>query len=426
MRQALELHAGGRGAGVAAVRHQVAAAEVDRIEAERLGGEVDEAFGDGGGDGVADGAVLAGGRLVLRHHRGPGAVIGKVVGPADQIDDLVALHRTRPGIDRVGADTGQIVDVDRGDAPLRVDRHAPGDAVVAGVDVGRKTLQPVGDELDRAAHDPGDHRHRHLVGIDVNLDAVAAADVGADHAHVALGQPHVLGEDRLHHVRRLGGVMHGELGGRAVVVGQDRARLERDARVAGAVEGGLHDLVGAPEGVVDLAGLVDALEAEVVAEIGMDHRRAGRERGLHVDGCRQRLVRDGDLGGGILGDGAARGHDGRHRLADPGSAIERQGMLGRGLHALEVRQRPTQGSQWGARSRPVKTRTTPATARAGAASMPAILACACGLRRRPRAPCAAARRHRRTGRAPPPAWPHSAAAPTFRYRSWAGRPTSDR
>ena len=223
--------------------------------------------------------------------------------------------------------------------PSRVDRHAPADAMVAGVDVGGEALQPVGDELDRAAHDPGDHRHRHLVGVDVHLDAVAAADVGADHAHVALGQAHVLGEDRLHHVRRLGGVMHGEPGGRAVVVGQDRARLQRHAGVAGGVEGGLDDPVGAPEGVVDLAGLVDALEAEVVAEPGVDQRTARRECRLHVDRGRQRLVADRDLGGRILGDGAARGHHGRHCLADPGGPVERQGMLGRGLHALEMRQR---------------------------------------------------------------------------------------
>ena len=44
---------------------------------------------------------------------------------------------------------------------------------------------------------------RHLVGVDVHLDAVAAADIGADHAHIALGQAQVLGEHALHHVRRL-------------------------------------------------------------------------------------------------------------------------------------------------------------------------------------------------------------------------------
>ena len=45
--------------------------------------------------------------------------------------------------------------------------------------------------------------------------------------------------------------------------------------MAAAVEGGLHDLVRGGEGVVDLAALVDALEAQVVAELGVDHGRAG-------------------------------------------------------------------------------------------------------------------------------------------------------
>ncbi len=343
MREALEFHAGGRSARVAAVGHQVAAAELDRIEAERLGGEVDEPFRHGGGDGVADGAILAGRRLVLQHHGGLGAVVGKVVGPAHQVGDLVALDRAGARIDRVGADAGQVVDVDGGDAALRVHGHASRDAMVAGVDVAREALQPVGDELDRAAHDLGDHRHRHLVGVDVHLDAVAAADVGADHAHVALGQAQMLGEHRLHHVRRLGGVVHGELGGRAVVVGQDRARLERDARVAARVEGGLDDLVRGLEGVVDLAALVDALEAEVVAELGMDHRRARLQGRLHVDHGGQRRVGDGHLGRGILGDRAAVGDDGCHRLPHPGGTTDRQRVLRRRLHALEVRQRPHPG-----------------------------------------------------------------------------------
>src|SRR5437870_6373094 len=43
---------------------------------------------------------------------------------------------------------------------------------------------------------------------DVHLDAERAAHVVGDDAHLMLGQPEVLGEDILHHVRRLGAVMH--------------------------------------------------------------------------------------------------------------------------------------------------------------------------------------------------------------------------
>ena len=190
-------------------------------------------------------------------------------------------------------------------------------------------------------------RHGHLVGVDVHLDAVAAAHVGADHAHVAFGQAQVLGEYALHHVRRLGGVMDGELGRAAVVVGQDRARLQRQPGVARGVEGGLHHLVGGGEGLLDVAALVDALEAEVVAQLGMDDRRAGIERRLHIHRRRQRLVGDIDLGDGILGDGARLGHHGRHRLADPGGPLDRQGSLRGRFHALEMRQHAHPGLAMG-------------------------------------------------------------------------------
>ncbi len=265
MREALELHAGGRGARVGAVAHQVASPKLHGVEARRLGGEVGEALRHGRGDGVADGAVLAGRRLVLQHHRGLGAEVGEVIGTADKVDDLVALDGTRARIDGIGADAGQVVDVDGGDAAIRVDGHAPLDAVVARMDIAGEALEPVGDELDGPTHDPGDDGDRHLVRIDVHLDAVAAADIRADHAHVALRQAHVLGEHALHHVRGLGGVIDRELAGCPVVVGDYGARLHRQPRVPAGVKGGLDNLVGSSESLVDLAAFVDALKAQVVA-----------------------------------------------------------------------------------------------------------------------------------------------------------------
>ncbi len=427
VREPLELHAGGRGARVGAVGHQIAAAELHRVEAGSFCGEVHQALGDGRGDGVADGAVLAGRRLVLQHHRGLGAVVGEVVGAADQVHHLVAFHRAGARIDRIGADAGQVVDVDGGDAALGVYAHAALDAVVAGVDVGGEALQPVGDELHRPRHDFCDDRGGDLVRVDVHLDAVAAADVGADHAHVALGHAHLLGEYALHHVRCLGGVVDGELARGAVVVGQDRARLERGAGVAAGVEGGFHDLVRGGERLVHLAALVDALEAQVVAEIGMDDRRIGSERGLHIHRCRQRLVGDIDLGDRILGNGARLRHHGGNGLADPGCALDGERPLRRGLHALEVRQHRHPGLamrlEIAAREDAHDARHLECRRRVDAGD-PGVRDA--GSSRRPRAPCAAARCHRRTGRGPPPAsWCWGAAA-TCRCRSSAGRRSGDR
>ena len=86
----------------------------------------------------------------------------------------------------------------------------------------------------------------------------------------AFGDVQVAREDVLHHVRRLGGVVHGErmLGG--VVVGEDRAALEAHAGVAAEVESVLDHHVGLGECLVHAAGVVLALEADVVAQLRMD------------------------------------------------------------------------------------------------------------------------------------------------------------
>jgi hypothetical protein len=106
MAQPFELHAGRRAARVAAVLHQVAAAELDGVEAEGAGGQIDQALRYGGGNRMPDGAILAGRRLVLEHHRGLGAEVGEVIGAADQVDDLVALHGAGARIHRIRADAG--------------------------------------------------------------------------------------------------------------------------------------------------------------------------------------------------------------------------------------------------------------------------------------------------------------------------------
>ena len=56
----------------------------------------------------------------------------------------------------------------------------------------------------------------------------------------------------------------------------------------------------------DVAGVDDLAEGEVVAELGVDHRRAGIERRLLVRHRRQLLPVDGDALGRILGLGARR------------------------------------------------------------------------------------------------------------------------
>ncbi len=177
-------------------------------------------------------------------------------------------------------------------------------AVVAGMDVGDEALDAVGDELDRALEQLRQRHRRHLVGIGVHLDAERAADVLGDDAHLVLLEVEVLGEQVLHHVRRLGAVIDGQAPLAGVPVGEDGARLVGDAGMAAEHEGGLHHRVGVLEPLVGVAGDMHALEGEIVAELGMDHQRRRIERGLGVGDRRQLLVADLDQLAGVLGFGA--------------------------------------------------------------------------------------------------------------------------
>ena len=123
---------------------------------------------------------------------------------------------------------------------------------------------------------------RHLVRVGVHLDAERAADVLGDDAHLLLFQAEMLGEQVLHHVRRLRRVIRGHALLAGIPVGDDRARLVAHAGVAAEPERRLDHFVGVGEALVGLARLVLALEGEVVAELRVDHRRAGIERGLGV------------------------------------------------------------------------------------------------------------------------------------------------
>ena len=101
------------------------------------------------------------------------------------------------------------------------------------MDVGDEALDTVGDELDRALEQL-DERHRgHLVGISVHLDAERAADVLGDDAHLVLLDAEMLGEQVLHHVRRLRAVVDGEPLLARIPVGEDGARLRWRRRYGG-------------------------------------------------------------------------------------------------------------------------------------------------------------------------------------------------
>ena len=335
VRQLLELDAGGEGVRIGAVGDQVFPAELRRIDAELLGREIDDALGEGDGDRMAHRAVLAGDVLVGEHHVHLRPVLLVLVRAAREIDHLVALDPAGAGIDRVRTDGGEIPEIEGENFTFPGARDPDPRLVLAGVDVGEEGLEPVGDELDRAAQHHRNRRGRHFVGVHVHLDAEGPADVLADHPHVCLGDAEVAREDVLHHVGCLGGMVDRQRVLRRVVIGEDRASLERHAGVAAELVGLLDDDVRFCERLVDAPRVEPAREADVVAEIGVNDDLAG-ERFLHVGDHRQLLPIGLDVLQGVLALRAGFGHHRRHRLALAARALDRDGELRRRFDALEM------------------------------------------------------------------------------------------
>ena len=344
MRQVLDVHARRGAARVGIVLHQVAPAQLDRVHADPLGGEIEQRLARGDADRVADAAILRGRHAVQIDDPRHRPVVGVLVGPAGDIQDLVGLEHAGPRVLRVGADARQVVDLERGDLAVPGDRHARPDPVLPRMDVGDEGFEPVGDELDRPVERYGERAGRDLVAIGVDLEPERAADIGRDDADVVLVHRKVPREHGLDHVRHLAGGVDGEPLRALVPVREQRARLQADRGVAAELVGLLdRHRVLRGEGGVDVAVVDVAPPGEVVAEPGMQHRRPGAERGFLVDDDGKLLPLHLDKLGRVLGFRPGARADHRHRLALPARPVDRHRVLLGRLHPLEAGQHPRPG-----------------------------------------------------------------------------------
>ena len=334
VREFLELDAGGAGRRIGIVGDEIAPPQLRRVHADLGGGEIDQALGDGCCDRMPDRAVLAHDVLVLKDDAGAGAVIGERVWAANQIHHLIGLDAAGARVNRIRPNAGEIVDLERRDGAVLLHADARFDAVIARVDVGDEAFEPIGDEFHRPLEEFRQRHRRHLVGIDVHLDAERAADIFGDHAHLMQFEREMLGEDVLRHVRRLRAVIDGEPLLARIPVGDDGARLVGHAGMAAEYEGRLGDRVRLGEGRIGIACGERALEGEIVAEFGMDHRRCRIERGFGVGDGWERLVLDLDQRAGVFRFGARSCHHRADRFALPAGAGDRDGMLRRRFDAF--------------------------------------------------------------------------------------------
>ena len=168
--------------------------------------------------------------------------------------------------------------------------------------VGQEGLGAVAGPLHRAADLLRGPQRDHFFGIDEDLRAEAAADIGRDHPQLVLGRDVV--ERRQHQagdMRVLRGGVEREMLLRRIVIGDRRAWLHRVRHqpVIGDVE--RHDIGGRLERRIGRGFVADGPVIDHVARgFRMKLRRARLDRGVDIGGGRKFFVLDRDGFGGVL------------------------------------------------------------------------------------------------------------------------------
>ena len=208
------------------------------------------------------------------------------------------------------------------------------------MDVGRERLHPVGDPLHRAPELDREEAGGDVVGIAVDLEPEAPADVRRDDPQLLLLDGEDPREDRLHHVGDLAGDPHRHRLRGGLVGGDEAPGLEGHARLAPDHEPLAIDAGGLGERPVDLALVEAATVDDVVARFLVDERGAGAHRGLGIDDRGERLVVHLDQVAGVLGDVAVHRRDGDDGLAHVADLVDCERVLQGRLHAHVVGEDP--------------------------------------------------------------------------------------
>ena len=177
-----------------------------------------------------------------------------------------------------------------------------------------------------------------LFGVDVDLGAEAAADIGRDDPQLVLGRDVV---ERAHHQPRDMRVLRRRPAGVVVlgrvVVAERGARLHRVRHQAVVVDVDLGDVRGLGEGLVGRGLVADLpVEDQVAGCLGMKLRRAFLQGVGRMDDRRQLLIGDFDGLGGVARLGLGLGDDHRERLADIAHDVGGERRIGAHLHRRAV------------------------------------------------------------------------------------------
>jgi hypothetical protein len=315
---------------------EVATANRGRVHAELHGSQIEDALEHGG--------RLRASRAAVRAHRCRVGERDRAV-VADARDPVHALRhhprrteRQHPAEAAVRARIADDATSQSDDRPVVAQAELQVLHLAATVRHGDHVLGPRLDPLHRTAQLARDAHRDDALGHPV-LRTERAADVRCDQPHVLRLDAERVGECAAVRVRHLARQVERELVTVAVVARHDghRRALHRHDRQTLVLEAAPHDDLGTGERVevVRLAGTHD--------DVGTDRvelqRRVGRERVLHVDDRRERVVVDDHRVDRVDGLRLALGHDHRDRIShEPNPAARECGAhhLGMQLHHSDV------------------------------------------------------------------------------------------
>ena len=317
--------------------YEIVAPELGRIAAGLARRDLDEALDDEGRL-RASGAAIGVDRRRRRCRRRRPRIDGRDVVLARQ-QRRVEIGRHRRGEGRkIAAEIGDRVHAQAGDLAVRVDRQLGVRDMVAAMRVGEEGLGAVGGPFHRPVDLPGRPDADGLLGVDEDLRAEAAADVGRDHAELVFGRD--ADEGREHEprdMRVLARRVEREDVGSGIVVADRRARLHRvrDQAVVDEVElrhmrGGGEGRVG--RGLVAEMPVIDRVVGRDVVDDGLA-RLGGLGR---IDDRRQHVVIDVDLLGRVARLSERVGDDDGDVVADIAHLALRQRRMGARLHGRAV------------------------------------------------------------------------------------------
>ena len=218
-------HAERVGVGLRLRRNEIAAAQVDAVIAELLGGDVDHPLDGVDRLGPAGAAIGVGRRRVGQRRAGADV---RRRHPIDRGQQLGAFHQ-RHVHDAVRAGVADHRAAQREEAAFVVERELQRDRLVAALVVAGEGLRALAGPFHRAAELLGRPHHQRELRIEGVARAVVAADVAALDAHV--GHRHA--EDRRELVllpdHAAGAGVQRVLVGRRIVDADRGARVERHA-----------------------------------------------------------------------------------------------------------------------------------------------------------------------------------------------------